>query len=251
MILRCCKGILINNFNAINQCRHLCQEMCKKLLASPYFGNMLFWREEKRSEEKRREEQSREEKRRAEKSRKEKRREEKSRAEKRREEQRREEQKREEKRRAEQRREEKRRAEKRREEQSREEKRRAEKRREEQSREEKRRDEKCKMWICEYVKMWRCEDVKKWRCEDVKMWRCNEHVWFQLFFEKTPYAQALRRSQKKDTWITWIQCTRPHVLSSSYSNYSNLMKGNDGSQFTRIILVMDGDGDVHVNSPNY
>ena len=29
------------------------------------------------------------------------------------------------------------------------------------------------------------------------------------------------------------------------------MKGEDGSQFTRIILVMDGDGDVHVNSPNY
>ena len=118
-----------------------------------------------------------------------------------------------------------------------------------------------KMWRCEDVKMWRSEDVKMWRCEEVKMWRCEDvkmrrcedvmNTYDFIFLKKTPYAQAPRRSQKKDTWITWIQCTRPHVLSSSYSNYSNLMKGEDGSQFTRIILVMDGDGDVHVNSPNY
>ena len=32
-----------NNFNAINQCTHLCQEMCEKLLASPYFGKITFF----------------------------------------------------------------------------------------------------------------------------------------------------------------------------------------------------------------
>ena len=191
-------------------------------------GITIFWQHAilKRREEKRRKEKRREEKRRAEK-------------EKRREEQRREETRRDQTRREEKRREEKRKEEKRREEKRREEKRREEKRRKEKRREgkRKRRDEKCKMWRSEYV----------------KMWRCNEHVWFQLFFwKKHPTLQGLSGAhKKKDTWITWIQCTRPHVLSSSYSNYSNLMKGNDGSQFTRIILVMDGDGDVHVNSPNY